>query len=110
MAREITGKSAGVPDFVHPGRWRIGEIRSEKGEHFTEAIAQNGVERENLTGLPTDRVIITGVKINSEQSLHYRVLFYATDDFDETDLDNDKLLGSVELDLTRYGNTTTISL
>lgn len=111
MAEALTGqgKGIGAPDFVRELRRVIYPVRSDKDNHFTEAIVQNGVERENLENLRSSRVRITKITIQSDQQLKYQVLLYSTDSFDESNLDNDKFVASREFDLTRYGiqQTTT---
>jgi len=78
-------------------------LRSDKDSHFTGAIAQNAVEEENLTDLIGNKVKITGIIVLSDQQLDYRVIFYSTDGFANTDLNLDTLINEVELDLPSYG-------
>lgn len=78
-------------------------IRSDKDSHFTGAIDTNDTEEENLTGLISGKIKITSVVILSDQQLDYRVIFYSTDAFADTDLDVDSLIDEVELDLLSYG-------
>lgn len=109
MAKTITGRDIGAPDFVRELRTIIYPVRSDKDEHFTGAIAQDGIERENLPNLRSDRVRISKVSIQAIQALHYQVLLYSTDAFDESDLDNDKFVASIDLDLATYGFQQTTS-
>lgn len=74
-------------------------ITSSKDDHFTGSIIQNAKEDENLTGLLSNKITITGVSLQSDQSLNYRVLLYETDGFDDTDLDKDHFVEHIELDL-----------
>lgn len=78
-------------------------IRSDKDDHFTGSIAQNAVEQESLTGLISNKVKITGIVILADQQLNFRVVFYSTDAFADTDLDVDSLFNEVEFDLPGYG-------
>lgn len=103
MGKTITGKAIGAPDFTRVLRQVIYPIRSDKAVHFTGSIAQNGVEKESIGTLRSNRVRITKTVIQADQALHFQLLLYSTADFDESDLDNDKLIGSMELDLSRYG-------
>ena len=107
MGRVIEAKGIGAPDFVKELRPTIYTITTDKDTHFTEAIAKNGVERENLVGLRTDRICIKRVTIQADQQLFFEVLFYGTDLFEEADLDDDRFVGSVELNLPIYGFTQT---
>lgn len=95
----------GAPDFVKELRSVIYTITSDKDLHFTEAIAKNGVERENLIGLRSNRIRVTKVTIQADQQLFFEVLLYATDAFEEADLDEDKFVGSIEFNLPIYGFT-----
>lgn len=78
-------------------------LRSDKDTHFTGAIVQNATEEENITGLITNTIRITGVAIQSDQQLDYRVILFGTDGFADTNLDLDYLESEVELDLLSYG-------
>lgn len=82
---------------------RLNTVRSDKDTHFTGAIAQNAKEDENLTGLLSNNIRITKVAIQSDQQLDYRLIFFATDQFDNTDLDVDDFTAEREMDLTAYG-------
>lgn len=109
MTKEITGRDIGAPDFVRELRTIIYPVRSDKDTHFTGAIAQDGVERETLANLRSDRVRISKISIQAIQQLRFQVLLYSTEDYDESNLDNDKFVASVDLDLVRYGFQQTTS-
>lgn len=79
-------------------------LRSDKDSHFTGGINQNAKEDEDLTGLLSDKIRITGIALQSDQNLDYKVLFWKTDGFDDTDLDVDKFCGEIEVDLPTYGH------
>jgi len=79
------------------------KVRSDKDAHFTGAIAQNAKEDESLTGLLTNKIRITGITLQSDQALDYRLIFWSTDGFDNTDLDLDEFAGETELNLASYG-------
>ena len=103
MGKVITARGIGAPDFVKELRTVIYGVPSNKDVHFTEALVKNAVERENLTGLRSDRVRISKISIQAAQQLLFEVLLYSTDDFEESDLDTDKFIASVELNLPTYG-------
>ena len=109
MAKPLIARGIGAPDFVKELRSVIYAVASDKDVDFTELIAKNGVERENLTGLRTNRVRIVKASIQSDQQLWYEILLYATDAFEETDLDTDRFIASIEFNLPVYGfqQTTT---
>ena len=78
-------------------------VRSDKDLHFTGALAQYAKEDENLTGLITNKIGINSISIQSDQRLKFKLLFWSKDIFDDTDIDLDKYVGDVDLDLTVYG-------
>ena len=78
-------------------------IGTDKDSHFTGSITQNAKENENVYGLPSDNVIIDSVRIQSDQNLWYKVVFWQTNDFDDTDLDSDAFCGEVDFDLPNDG-------
>ena len=82
---------------------QIFSIRTDKDVHFTGAILQNAKEDENLTGLVTNKIRISGISLQADEQLDYRVIFWSKDIFDDTDLDLDAYLGEAELDLTNFG-------
>ena len=82
---------------------RLSSIRSVRGTHFTEAIAKNGSEQENLTGLVSNRIIITEVTIIADQPLHYLLQFFSKDTFAQSNLVDDKFVGSVDVNVPILG-------
>jgi len=73
---------------------------TDKDVHFTGAIVMNDHETENLTGLLSNRYMIRGVNIQSIQPLIYRLIFWSSSTFDNTDLDLDTYIDDVELDMS----------
>lgn len=69
------------------------KLSSDKDTHFTGALATNAGEDENITGLKNNAILITGIAVVSDQNLDWDVQFYATDGFDDTDLDTDSFVG-----------------
>ena len=88
---------------VSIGREERNQAKSDKDSHFTGAIIQNAIEEENITGLSSDEITITGISIIGDEALSYRVWLFETDDFQETDLDNDEFVEFVDLDLSANG-------
>jgi len=79
-------------------------LDSDKDIHFTTAIAVNAKEDENIAGLTKNKILIVGVAIQAKVPLqdvpkHYRAIFWRTDGFDDVDLDLDRFIGAVELNL-----------
>lgn len=103
MAKSLTARGIGAPDFVQELRTVIYTIPSDKDSHFTEELAKNAVERENITGLRSDRVRIPKISIQADQQLLFEVLLYGTDLFEEEDVDTDRFIAAVELNLPTYG-------
>lgn len=109
MVKSITARGIGAPDFVKELRTIIYTLSSNKDVHFTDQLAQNAIERENLTGLRSNRLRISRISIQSDQQLLYELLLYGTDAFEESDLDSDRFVASVELNLPTYGVQQTTS-
>ena len=103
MTKTLTAKGIGAPDFTKELRTVIYTISSDKDLHFTDTIAQNGVEKENITGLRSDRIRISRITIQSDQRLLFQVLFYGKDTFEQADMDDDSFIDAVELNLPQYG-------
>jgi len=103
MGKALTARGIGAPDFVKELRSVIYPVTSDKDTHFTEQLIKNAVERENITGLRSNRIRVSKISIQSDQRLLYEVLLYGTDAFEEADLDDDKFIASVELNLPTYG-------
>lgn len=109
MPKALTAKGIGAPDFVKELRSSVYTVSSDKDQHFTEALVKNAVERESITGLRSDRVKITRVTIQSTQQLHFQLLFYRTDQFDEADIGDDQYVERIDLNLANYGIQQTTS-
>ena len=74
-------------------------LRSDKDEHFTGALITNAIETESITGLSANKIVIRRVTIQSDQQLNYVLVFWAKDTFQTSDLDTDRYLGEITLDL-----------
>jgi len=103
MGKIISAKRAGSPDYILIPTPRIQTIRSDKDIHFTGSLAKNAGEEENLTGLISNKIKITGIVIHSDQNLHFQLQFYSKDTFTDSDLDEDTFVGAVDLDVHKYG-------
>ena len=103
MGKVITSRGIGAPDFVKELRTVIYPVVSDKDVNFTGQLVKNAVERENITGLRSNRVRISKISIQADQQLLFEVLLYGTDLFEESDLDDDRFIASVELNLPTYG-------
>lgn len=78
-------------------------IDSDKDSHFTTSIAQNAIETENLTGLSDSNITITGVSVQADEALDFRLWLFGTDGHADTDLDDDEFIDFVDLDLATNG-------
>lgn len=76
-------------------------IQSDKDTHFTNTLAQNAQETENITAIGCNDGIIRSVCIQSDQNLDWDVMFWGTDAFDDTDLDVAKFLGGVKFTVSQ---------
>ena len=79
---------------------KIEILSTVSAQHFTESIAMNAQETENLTGLVGNRYMIRGVNIQSIQPIKFRLIFWGTDGFNDTALDTDSYIDDVELDMS----------
>lgn len=68
--------------------------------HFTGAIAMNAQEMESIAGLLGNKINIKGVNAQSMQELKLRLIIWASDEFDNTNLDTDSYVSDVVLDFT----------
>ena len=97
-AYEMAGETT-----ISIGREEREQVKSDKDSHFTTAIAQNAIEEENITGLTSDEITITGISIIADENKSYRLWIFESDDFQEADFDNDGFVEFVDIDLTSYG-------
>lgn len=88
---------------VAVGKQTIEHIDSDKDTHFTGAIVQNAIETENLTGLSDSKLTITGISIQADEALNYRLWLFGTDGHADADLDDDEFVEFVSLDLSTNG-------
>jgi len=103
MAKSITGKGYGAPDFVKELRPAIYTVSTDKDTQFTDELAKNSIERENISGLRENRVCVVKASVQSDQLLRYGLFLYATSDFEESDIDLDKFVSYIEFNLPLYG-------
>ena len=103
MGKVLTAKGIGAPDFIKELRTVIYTVSSDKDIHFTGELTKNAVERENITGLRSNRIRISKISIQADQQLLFELLLYGTDKFEEADLDEDRFIASVEFNLPMYG-------
>lgn len=82
-------------------------LRSDKDTHFTEAIAQNNSEEENITGLEANKIRITRITLTADEELNFRVWLFGTDGFTNTDMDSDRYITWENFDLTTNGKQYT---
>lgn len=103
MGKEVTSRGAGGPDFRFLGKYSSRTVSSDADRHFTEELAQDESEQENLTGLISSKILIRNVSISSVQPLRFRLEFYSRDTFTNSDLNEDTFVGAVELNIPEYG-------
>ena len=78
-------------------------VTSDKDTHFTGAIAQDAEEDESLTGLESNKIVITDIAFEGKESLAFRLIFWSKDTFEDVDLDVDSFLGFVDIDIPTNG-------
>ena len=103
MGKVLTARGTGSPDHILIASPRLTTVRSDKDIHFTGSLAKNASEEENLTGLLSNKIKITGITIHSDQELHFQLQFFSRDTFTDSDLDEDTFVGAVDLDVPKYG-------
>lgn len=75
-------------------------ISTDKDVHFTQELLQNQCENETLN-LPTNKCVIDGVSIQSKQPLKYRLIIFGNNYFSNSNMNIEKYIGDIELDLTQ---------
>ena len=103
MAKVIVSRGIGVPDGSVTHRELIGLLESDPASHFTDSLAQNASEQENLTGLKGNKIKITGMALQATQGILYRVSLFGKDTFTQSVMGSDSFKGSLEFDLQNYG-------
>jgi len=81
-------------------------IATDKDTHFTGALAENAIESESVD-MPADwitadieKCIISEMSFQSDQNLDWELIFWANSDYNETDLDNSKVITRISLAAT----------
>ena len=103
MAKVIMSRGEGGPDFKIMGKYPSRSLSSDASTHFTDELGKNESEQENLTELTSNKVIVRGISISSNQALRFRLEFYSKNSFTDSDLDVDTFIGAVDLDLAAHG-------
>jgi len=75
-------------------------ISTDKDVHFTQELLQNQCENETLN-LPTNKCVIDGITIQSKQPLNYKLIIFGNNYFDNPDMNIEKFIGSIDLDMTQ---------
>ena len=86
-------------------RIELASAKTDKDTHFTTAIAANGGTEEENLAIPSkvDYCAVHQIRIIGDEALDFRLMFFATDGFADTDLDADTFLGWVDIDLENDG-------
>lgn len=77
-------------------------IVTDKDAEFTTALAQYEVEGEDLTGLPSNKIRIKSIAVESDQDLAYRLYIYRNDDGVKTGLDLNGLVEWFDIEATDW--------
>jgi len=102
FGNEIIPWAASLPTIIQASQ-SFSLLRTDKDSHFTGALAQYAKEDEDITGLLIGKIRITGITLLAIQRLHYKLLLYYTDAFDDADFDLDMFCGEIDVDLAAYG-------
>jgi len=93
-----------VPGIVSIDRGeRIQYLSSDKDTHFTEAIALNAIENENISGLLWNKITIREINIQAKEAMLFTVWFWGSSTLEDTDLDVDSYREFVNLDVSTSG-------
>lgn len=84
-------------------------IKTIAATHFTDLISQYDIETESLEELSDNKVFIRSVNIQSIQPLKFRLAFWNSASFADTDLDEDSENDDVVLDMSDIVNAWRIS-
>lgn len=87
-----------VTDVNKPEKIEI--ITTNRTTHFTDQLLINEFENENINGLSANNCIIYGVSIQSKQALHFKLVFWKKNTFNNDDMNLDTYIGDIDLDLT----------
>ena len=97
MSPSVTPRRPSSPDYLLVLSQRLQVVRSDKDTHFTGQLTKNQSEAEDLTGLLSDRIIITRITVTAKQALHFRLSFYTKSAGTDADLDQDSFVEAVEV-------------
>jgi len=75
-------------------------IQTDKDIHFTQELLQNQCENEILN-IPTNKCVIDGLTIQSKQPLNYKLLIFGNNYFNNSNMNIEKFIGSIDLDMTQ---------
>jgi len=87
---------------VSLGKVRRKSIVSDADTNFTDELSTYAIETENLTGLSDNKIMITGISVQSVQPLNYYLLFFGTDAFVGDEFDLTHFIGFEQLDLSLH--------
>lgn len=73
----------------------VTRLQTDKDTQFTDGLAQNAAENENVIGLSANEGAVEDVVIIATERLAYELQFYGTDGFRNADMDLTRYLGSV---------------
>ena len=79
------------------------DLVSDKDTHFTDAIALDAIEYEDITGLRANKIFIRGINIQCSSALAFRFWLWDSDAHAAADLDTDTFLEFVELNMAVNG-------
>lgn len=93
-----------IPGIISVDRGeRSSKLISVGVTHFTDVIALNAIEYEDITGLLANKIYIRDVNIQCTSALAFRLWFWSTAGHANADLDVDGFEDFIELDMATNG-------
>lgn len=84
-------------------------LSSDKDAHFTEAIALNAIEYEDIVGLTTNKITIKGVNIQAQEAMFYTLWLWKDSGHANVDIDVDSFREFVNIDVATSGKRIAVA-
>lgn len=78
-------------------------VSTDPDTEFTDAITAGSSEKENISGLLFNNVTITEIAIESKENIRYRVVFYGSDSFEDSNPKNSTFSSHIDMDVPNDG-------
>ena len=84
-------------------------LSSDKDEHFTEAIALNAIEYEDIDGLIASKINIRGIYLQAKEPMLYTLWLWKDSGHANTDLNLDSNKDMINLDVGTSGKRIAVA-